>query len=160
MPLGELAHRHTSVWLPKPIMEKEQRSFLFCFVFLKALGYFLLPSSFFPEQEFTTPHGFLIGEVGEKSKELTAGLPVSTQQLRSGQLLCLPSPALTGSRLMLPEIFFFFKGKEKYQTTTRTTQEEEKKKKATFEHFPAPIRLRLSYSSSEIIMKKHFRQNT
>lgn len=43
----------------KPTMEKEkQRAFLSFVLFLKALGYFLLPSFFFPDQEFTTPHGF------------------------------------------------------------------------------------------------------
>lgn len=158
MPLGELAHRHTSVWLPKPIMEKEKwRSFLFCFVFLKALGYFLLPSSFFPEQEFTTPHGFLMGEVGESPRISQQGFlsqPSSWEVASSCALPALLQLAV-GSCFLKS---FFFKGKEKYQTT-RTTQEEEKKK-ATFEHFPTPIRLRLSYSSPEIIMKKHFRQNT
>lgn len=82
MPLRELAHSHTLVWLPKPMMEKKKMKIIFVFLFLKALGYFLLPSSFFPEQEVTTPHGFLIGEVGEKSKKFTAGLPVSTTQWR------------------------------------------------------------------------------
>lgn len=42
-------------------------------LFVKALGYFLLLSFFFPEQEFVSPHGFLVGEVGEKSQGCTAG---------------------------------------------------------------------------------------
>jgi len=75
--LSQLAHSHTLVWLPKRTVEK--KIIIFVFLFLKASGYFLLSSSFFPEQEFTTPHGFLIEEVGEMSKKFTAGLPVSTR---------------------------------------------------------------------------------
>jgi len=38
---------------------------IFVFVlFLKASGYFLMPSSVFPERELTSPHGFLAGEGG------------------------------------------------------------------------------------------------
>lgn len=65
------------------------------YLFLKALGYFLLPSSSLPEQEFITPHGFLTGEVGEKSKKFIAGLPVSTMQ--PGSVPLLSNPTLTGS---------------------------------------------------------------
>jgi uncharacterized membrane protein YkvA (DUF1232 family) len=100
---------------PNPQWKKEKMKFVVSFVlFLKALGYFLLPSSFFPEQEFITPHGFLVGEIGEKSKELAAGLasclnPASER----GQLLHPPSPTVTGSMLMCSEnIFLKRKGKK------------------------------------------------
>lgn len=93
--------RSVTRWFGSPNPRWKKKKSIFVFLFLKALGYILLPSSFFPEQEFITPHGFLIGEVGEMSKKLTAGLPVSTTKLKA-QRLCLASPALA-VHLTFPE---------------------------------------------------------
>lgn len=70
--LDEPAQSHFGL-APQTHNGKGKSEDYFFHLFLKALGYFLLPSSFFPEQEFTTPHGFLGGEVGEKSKGRAAG---------------------------------------------------------------------------------------
>lgn len=71
-------------WFGKPNQQwKKKNEDYFCHLFLKALGYFLLPSSFFPDQEFSTPHGFLIGEEGESPRTLQpCCLPTSTLKLR------------------------------------------------------------------------------
>lgn len=118
-------HSHTVVWLSKLTMEKEKwRSFL-C-LFLKALGYFLLPSSFFPEWELTTPHGFLPGEGGESPRSLQQGFPPPSP--RDGRCGSFPADG-----------FLKRKGKN-------AKQQRKKEKKATSEHPPVPVRLRLPYS--------------
>lgn len=104
------------VWETKPTMEKEKwRPFLSFVLLLKALGYFLLPSSFFPDQEFTTPHGFLRGEEGE-SEDLAARLPSHLNCEAEGPGVCVwgspvPSlPSITGGTLTHLENIFLKKG--------------------------------------------------
>lgn len=113
---------------PNPQWKRKKEDH-FCVLFVKASGCFLTPSSFVPERELTSPHGF--------------------QQVKEGRVRGAHSPAARPPRrrpaprpsrppglapwLLLPAAGFLRRKGKKSQTTTK----EERKKKATSEHAPS-----------------------
>lgn len=120
---------------PNPQWKRKNENH-FCVLFLKASGYFLTPSSFFPERELTSPHGFLAGEGGARARGPQPGCPPPTPPPRAS---ALPAPG-TGAAAPASCSWFFEKERKKSCQTTK-----EERKKSNIRTCPCPSKTEMTF---------------